>query len=263
MQAGEYSAARKDFDAIVKLNAAYTQAYYNRGLALQALGDLPAAGADFNKFLELETESSWRQRAQDRLRELDTASALKAQGKLLAQGNAAFNAGQFQEAIKRYSSALLLEPKFIEALYNRAAAYNQLEQSKDAIADLNGVLKLNPKFAQALVERGLAYLALKDYAKAIADFSSGLALDPKFASAYNNRGIAYIALKQNDKARADFDSALQIDPAFARPYFNRGLILESAGNKAAAVADYRRFVELEKDPVWIAKGQAALKNLGQ
>ena len=50
---GNYDQAIKDFSQVIRLNSNNAKAYYNRGVILYKLQDLPAAIADFSKSANL------------------------------------------------------------------------------------------------------------------------------------------------------------------------------------------------------------------
>src|SRR5271156_1976704 len=64
-----------------------------------------------------------------------------------------------------------------------------------AIKAFTEALKIDPKFGQAYYNRALAAQNKGDYDPAIADYTQAIKFDPKYALAYNNRGMAYQAKK--------------------------------------------------------------------
>ena len=57
-------------------------------------------------------------------------------------------------AIEHYTNAIRVEPRYIEAYYNRALCYEQLNEPQKAVADLKTALKLNPQYDEAAVLMG-------------------------------------------------------------------------------------------------------------
>lgn len=60
----------------------------------------------------------------------------------------------YDVAIEHYTNAINLEPKYIDAYYNRALCYEQLDEPKKAVDDLKVALKLNPQYTQAALLMG-------------------------------------------------------------------------------------------------------------
>jgi len=60
----------------------------------------------------------------------------------------------YDVAIEHYTNAIRLEPKYIEAYFNRALCYEQLDEPQKAIVDLKIALKLNPQYTEAAILMG-------------------------------------------------------------------------------------------------------------
>ncbi|MBR4384309.1 MAG: tetratricopeptide repeat protein, partial [Selenomonadaceae bacterium] len=126
-----------------------------------------------------------------------------------------YYAKDYQGAIRLYSEAIELNPKFAGAYYNRGTAYAALKQHEQAIQDFDKAIQLNPNYAEAYNNRGVAYRHLKQHERAIQDFDKAIQLDPNDAAAYSNRGAAYGELKQYERAIQDYDKAIQLHPNYA------------------------------------------------
>jgi tetratricopeptide (TPR) repeat protein len=104
------------------------EALYGYGMACQLRGDYNEAIETYHKILEIET-----------FRE------------------PLFNLGYIHQehlkvydvAIDYYTKAIDLEPKYIDAYYNRALCYEQRDELKKAEEDLRHSLELNPQFTNA------------------------------------------------------------------------------------------------------------------
>ena len=70
-----------------------------------------------------------------------------------------------------------------------------------------------------------------------------LAVEPDYTLARVNRGNACYGLGQLDLARADYDRAIELAPELGEAWGNRGQVREQQGDRAGAVADYRRALE--------------------
>jgi tetratricopeptide (TPR) repeat protein len=104
-----------------------------------------------------------------------------------------------------YSILNTQKPSTIAALLTT----NKKEYDR-AIADFNQALLLNPKYAEAFYNRGIAYYDKKEYDRAIADYNQALLLNPKDAEAFNNRGIAYELKGDKVKAIESYRQALAV-----------------------------------------------------
>ncbi|KAI0369294.1 DnaJ-domain-containing protein [Pilatotrama ljubarskyi] len=101
--------------------------------------------------------------------------------KVKEQGNAAFKAGRFQEAIEHYSKAIDLRPSEPTYWTNRAAAYMSLKRFKPALSDCQQAASLqsaNPS-PKTLVRLARCQLSTGSTAPALSTLRTVLALDPK------------------------------------------------------------------------------------
>src|SRR5204862_5479877 len=88
------------------------------------------------------------------------ASAASAQPenirKFLVSGSESVRKGEYEKAIKDYTEAIKLEPKFGPAYSARGAAYAQIGDVFKGISDFDEAIRLDPKDTTALYNRGLA-----------------------------------------------------------------------------------------------------------
>jgi tetratricopeptide (TPR) repeat protein len=74
----------------------------------------------------------------------------------------------------------------------------------------------------------------------------------------HNRGHGLTEMRKLDRL-ADYDKALQYDPADVFSWNNRGQARLRLGDKAGAIADFRKALELRPD---LATTRASLQKLG-
>ena len=79
--------------------------------------------------------------------------------------------GNYDEAIKKYSDAIISIPYKTCGYYYRSFCFIDQLNYKSAIDDLNIAILLNPKSYFFIIERGSAKLALKEYKSALSDFN--------------------------------------------------------------------------------------------
>src|SRR6516162_5039636 len=123
---------------------------------------------------------------------------------------------------KLIQSGQLAGAKLAWAYVNRGWAYRLQEKDDLAMADFDTALGLDSKDADALYERGNVYLHRKDYGKAIADYDAAIRLRPDAADAWDNRGIAYDQSGQHERAIQDYNEAIRLNPKDYRTLNNRG-----------------------------------------
>jgi tetratricopeptide (TPR) repeat protein len=114
------------------------RAYFNRGIAHKAKGDLDRAIADYTEAIRLDPKS-------------DAAYHNR--------GVAQRDKGDLDRAIADYTEAIRLNPKSDAAYHNRGVAHKAKGDLDRAIADYTEAIRLDPKYAGSYSNRGIAYAA--------------------------------------------------------------------------------------------------------
>ena len=191
------------------------------------------------------------------------------------EGTASLRSWKLPQAIKAFTRAIEIEPRYAEAYVKRGLAYYRSAQYESAIADYTQTLKLKRYQADAYASRGDAYRALADTQRAIADYSASLKrrrssrviqkrAETYFkhgnvqkaladyddlikrkptAMAYYGRGNVYLQRSvKGDKNRlqlalADLDQAIALDPRFVGAYFSRAQVYSRLGDHTLASRD--------------------------
>lgn len=95
-----------------------------------------------------------------------------------AKGNAAFSAGNYEEAIKHFSEAIVLAPTNHVLYSNRSAAYASLHKYNEALQDAKKTVEIKADWSKGYSRLGAAYVGLGKYDDAISSYKKGLELDP-------------------------------------------------------------------------------------
>lgn len=138
---------------------------------------------------------------------------------LLALGNLAFDAGRWDEALRRYGCALELKPDALEALTNVGKVHAIRKDYAAAARFLDRAVELRSDHAAALSTLGGVLIETGDLARA--EEVLGLALRSALAretllSVHGNLGILYMRKRDPENARASFKKVLELDPGDRR-----------------------------------------------
>lgn len=295
----------------IRLDPNYEPAIHNRGLAYWSLKNYPLAIADLNRAVQLAPNEAavfcdrgrmllewidWNiyrgefdkgyadlqralildpkdEHAKEGLLSADTA-------RLNMRADTEFNKGNYAEAVKLYSDALIKRPNNTYSLFGRGRAYlsdykndlaiadydTYIKQEPtepaaytnrglakynkgnydDAIADQTKAISMNPPWiSDAYVRRGMAFKAKKDFITAIADMDQAVKLKPDSIYALSNRGVAYRENKQFDLAIADATKVISLGPNDSGAYLDRGDAFKAKRDYVSALADYDQAQKLD------------------
>jgi len=202
----------------------------------------------------------------------DSAIAYGDRGSILAES------GQYDAAIKDWTTVYKLDPTSWESMSRRASCYAQLHKYGDAIADYNKVIQLVPNDAIAYSDRAVAYekagnavaakadrqravqygcpdgsLQMLDrfrqmfYAGQFQAANQGLtSLERRgchLADLYSIRGKCRMAEESFDYAAADFTRALEIHPGDLALYVLRAGAYLNMEKFDAALADCTHVID--------------------
>jgi len=86
-------------------------------------------------------------------------------------GNAYSNRQEHRAAVANYTRAIVLDPTYAYCYFSRGVLrWRELGEYEEAIRDFSTVLELKPDWADALFNRALAFKMSTQFEKAVADF---------------------------------------------------------------------------------------------
>jgi len=117
-----------------------------------------------------------------------------------AAGNAAMKAGNFDEAIAQFTTAIEADATNHVLYSNRSAAHASKSSFTEALIDANKCIDLKGDWAKGHSRRGAAYFGLKNWIQAQSSYEKGLELDP--SSQVMKDELEKVKLMRNPAARA-------------------------------------------------------------
>jgi tetratricopeptide (TPR) repeat protein len=166
-----------DFDAAIKLNPNFAEAYNARGVARGDKAKFDDAIADFNQAIKLDPKNA---RAYNN------------------RGFAWRNRGDLDHAVTDYNQALTINPNYALALYNRGIAYYDKRDLDRATRDMNQAIKLNPSFSTALRDRGIDSTDKRDFDRTLAA-AVAFGGKPAFIVSFNAHAASYENRREGDR----------------------------------------------------------------
>lgn len=127
-----------------------------------------------------------------------------------------FATGDYKSAVDYCTRAIdsgeLSDPDMIAALINRGVASKSMGNYESAVKDYTSALRIAPKDALLYQNRANALREMGDYEAARDDIEMSIELDPKSAGAWYVRGAIAEARGNHAGARGFYMTALGLDP---------------------------------------------------
>lgn len=161
------------------------------------------------------------------------------------RGQLKANAGNSQEAIHDFESAIAADDSCWRAYHNRGVLLAQAGQYAPAFDDFSRTIQLNPRFAKAYSNRAALFLVANDLDTALSDYSLALQYDANLAIAHRGCGRVCQLLGHAEEALGHFDIAVRLAPEDAYASACRADVLTDLGRYIDAAAEYDRSLKLE------------------
>lgn len=139
--------------------------------------------------------------------------------------------GNYEEAIKYYTTSIELDPNYWRSWYNRGVSKMQLDNHNGAINDFNHAIEVNPTFWGSWYSKGLSKLQSGDFIGAFKDFDNAIELNPDYWGSFYNRATVKRELRDFEGAINDLNHALKMDPGNTAILYNLNLIQEQIKNR--------------------------------
>jgi tetratricopeptide (TPR) repeat protein len=199
-QLGDHSNAILDYNKAISLKPEETDAYYKRGLEFIQTGNWNDAALDFTRVTNMDPDNP---------------------GAWYNLGLARFNLKDYAGSISAIDSAIGIDSTGFEYFVTRGAANGATGNYLQALTDLEKALILNPGFEEALYNKGLVLLYLKRYAEAEAAYDEVIRRNPSNGSAWEGRGVARQYLGDQPGACSDWRQASALGSGKATEYLKK------------------------------------------
>jgi tetratricopeptide (TPR) repeat protein len=159
----------------------------------------------------------------------------------LERSDAVCAAGRLQRAVQ-------IAPQFAAAWNQLGTMAYQQRRYSDAEANFRRALEADPEAFEPLVNLGGVLLNLGRPGEAVAYNQQALARRPNSALANSQLGLTWFELGDMGEAEKYLKAAIRLDPAhFSHPQLTLAEIYLRRGDRAAAAAVLKQFVELHPD----------------
>lgn len=159
-------------------------------------------------------------------------------------------------AVTHYEAAVLIRPRFPEALNNLGMLRNDLGQFEQAIEHFKIVIGAEPLFASAHYGLGVAYQNLGDTTTAAICYQKAIMLKPDFFASWVNLGLICYQIGSSEVAVHCYNEAIGLSPGNAELYFQLGLAYMALTRFADAGRAFTKALEFEP---WYKEAKDALE----
>ena len=175
---------------------------------------------------------------------------------LLDRGNAALKEGRYDEALAAFEEFAAKYPDIYAVRLNIGSAFMGKGDLDRAEAEFKGVLDKNGPALEDLRKQkdtslkalsGLGEAALKrgDFEAAQGFFRRALEISPEDPAAAYNVGEIFFSNQKIDDAISYFELAIKIESNWPKAYHRLGLAYLNKGDLPKALANLKRFLELD------------------
>ena len=235
LQTNEAQRAKKAFEAALKAQPCYPDAYNNLGVLAERDGNLKGAIQYFSKAIE---------------QKHDYTSALFNLGSVYQKSK------DYPQAEHQYLRVLALEPNNINAHLNLGSMYMLTDQLESALIHLKASQALAPNDHTTLNNLGRLFHLKKEYKEAISYFHKALIHNPGFPEAHNNIALSYIEKEEIEEAKSHLNQAILLNDQFTEAITNLANLYKGLNQLDAAETYYKK--ALAVDP----KSPSANCNIG-
>jgi tetratricopeptide (TPR) repeat protein len=171
-------------------------------------------------------------------------------GNIYQDGETAYAAGKYQEAVVAFGEAVRLKPSWAEAHYALALSLTETGKLEDAIREFGEVVRLKGPYQMVVLSHyniGNDYSDLKKYVEAIDAYRLSIDLNPDVSESHNNLGLAYSALDRVAEAIPEFEQAVKLSPEYASAHYNLGVAYLQTGRKREAAEQQQALLKLDAE----------------
>lgn len=243
IQKQDFASAKKVLTEATAKDPKDPQAVFYLGVALDGLGDVPGATAQYKKALELDPKlveaavnlSSVQFEQKDAAGALATADqGLKANPKspeLLVNRALSLEAlGKKDEAMAAYGAAVKAKPDDAQLRITYAEYLTAAGKRDEALTELRAVQNVDDPILLAAL--GGRFGRLKAFPDCVAALDKAIKLKDS-ADLHTRRGVCRHDFGDDAGAQADYDAAIKLDDKFAPAYYYLGRHLEKKDKKKA------------------------------
>ena len=224
-------------------------------------------------------DGSRRENVEEILIKNSSVEGVKKSYKLLVKADALRLNKMFQESIKHYLSALMLERDNIQIYIGLAQSYLYMDNIDKAIETLEKARNIEPDNAEipfeigkcfmrmglpcvavvslkeailldknnidAQLQLGVAHELMEEYDIALMVYQRIMEKHPSYLKAFQHKAALLVELKKYHEAAGVFTALLKINPQYYIAILGIGICFDKMGKISSAVRYYKKFLEIK------------------
>ena len=168
---------------------------------------------------------------------------------LKKEGDVLYDSANYTEAIKKYSNAIELKPKYFETLYKRGLCYSKLGNFEKSIVDFDSALVIEPKNSDIHFNLGLTQFELGQYNNALQTYLTCEELGLDDPNIILQKANCYFKLDNFSKAAGNYSLALPFFPDSLSIYLTRGISFYHSNQYQLALFDLNKYLIKKTSPI--------------
>jgi tetratricopeptide (TPR) repeat protein len=230
-QQHDYSSARRQYEAVVKLAPDQIQGYFGLAQVAFAQRDYPASAAALRRAIRLDPHS---------------ATAYAKLGRVYTD---AFDTPRALQALRK---AIELEPQSAEAQFYMGDLLLRMSRLDEAQPYVERAIALAPGNAHFQASLGDLFIQRQESpantARALAAYQEAIRLDPLLAAAHFGVGRVYARQRLWKRAEQELLATLRISPTFGRAHYTLAQVCRHLGQTAEAAEHLEAFRRFRSRP---------------
>ncbi|MFT3934600.1 MAG: tetratricopeptide repeat protein [Chitinophagaceae bacterium] len=259
----QYAAAKEFYTLSIQKKADYVQAYYNRALLLEKMGEETGMMSDLNKCVEIDLLNGAAvykiclvYNNQRRFKELETYLQDLLKRQTTPDGETVYRLAQTQQRLQDFEHSLesynkAFELKYIspEYLVDKAILFSEMEKADDAVSAFKETIIKYPDYEYGYYNYAYFMLDRRRYGEAVEILNNACNAGIKEARKYYELGNAYLDSLAYGKALKAYDDALKLEPQFVFALHNKAWIYEKLGDFQTARKQWNTVVDIYADTI--------------
>ena len=165
--------------------------------------------------------------------------------RFIAQGQSAFDTGDYHEAIKSLNTHLLLFPEDVGAVYLLGQSYEANRDTDNALIFYKRTLTLDSQQIDVLFKMVHIYRNREAHQQAIDTLQKIIEIAPDTTEAHYLLALSYLTLEQPEAALPAFLATARLNPDDISAHYHAAILFEQKGDIDNAIVHYEKTIGLD------------------